>query len=489
MPRPVATISQGGFVLIPPSNLGIFAMKVTRSNAIVDDITERFTDTAAITLGVSEIIGNFEVKVDNSDDIYTNNWVIGDKFEVFLDYTNGTTKIFRGKIEAIDNLHESVKITGRAKHADLLDVNVTKAYSNVEASTIILDLMNSAPSGYTTTNVTLTSGRLITISFVGKPLWDALVETAKAAIMDIYVDQDLDVHLFDAGSINNVTESLAERFNIPPDGVEGFADDSAEIRNVIRVYGQKVGNVPLFYTAIDAVSIATYGRKEEEITDTNSRSMDEVRLKAEAVLAQKKNPPIIGSVKCHGLLAGLREGENLLIAAQSYKFELGYYKVQSFTHNFSSYETTVSLEKEKPKISFLFKKRISNEQETAGTDNPYGLAYSYNLFFDDESQTSIHSNTQISAGFLKTTTGSPGTFTSTAVSTLGTVDEVEARISGSLIENVAIEVSANNGSGWQTISPNTLTALTNQGNKLVVRITINNADTGIDSIAILYSIV
>ena len=84
MPRPVATISQGGFVLIPPSNLGIFAMKVTRSNAIVDDITERFTDTAAITLGVSEIIGNFEVKVDNSDDIYTNNWVIGDKFEVFL---------------------------------------------------------------------------------------------------------------------------------------------------------------------------------------------------------------------------------------------------------------------------------------------------------------------------------------------------------------------------------------------------------------------
>ena len=471
------------YVWIPPRYYPVYKIQIERSSGQIDDITD-YIYSGELIDGVTDTIGNFEFVVDNSSRRYMGVWNGNEIIRIYMDYaTSATTLRFRGRIEQVSYRGYQIKIKGRAEGKKLLEVTVTKSYTNQETSTILTNLISRYASSFTTTNVNVSSTNL-TANWYQKPLWECIQELCHASGYDCYVDNALDVHYFEDGSINNSYEGAVHNSNLFEVG--DFAYDYSQIKNRIIVYGGKQEDMDIIATAEDTDSQDDYGIKEKIINDNSITTDTQAQERADYELALYKDPPLVGDVKCIGLPT-IQPGENIYISAPYSNLNPNYYKVLNYKHSFGDlFTTTLTIEKEPKKIAHLIKERIGQEQKLADMPNPNEMRYSWIETFDSDSGT--HTNTEITDGLLKLQTGqSSGNWVSDLKTITSNATNCELRVNGSSLAGTNYYVSTDGGNNWQTISGlKTSITLSPPGLNLKVKIELNSANTEINSINLLY---
>lgn len=486
----VTKISQG-YVWIPPENHPNYKIKITRSDSTVDDVTD-FIHEAILNWGATEVIGDFSITLDNLDESYSNVYEGGNKAEIYLDYLDGTTKIFTGLIDKVGATKDpliKLIIKGRHYAIKLMSITVTQQYSNTETSIILKDLFDKYASEFTYNNVN-TSTTNLSVAWNNKPFWDCVIELCNAAGFDAYIDANSDCHYFEQKSIQNTTDAIVHDDNLLSIGE--FGKDVTENKNRVVVYGQDVSGTPLMAFAEDTTAQSNLFLKEEIITDTNLRTMAEVQQRANDELARLKAGIEKGEVEAYPGLPTLRPGEILFISDPANNL-ITFYKVINFTHTFglTGLTTKVAIERTIATAAKIFKERLVAEQRLANISNPFEMRYSFNEGFDDES--GIESKTSIvlkDSSAVIAYDNTEGTLTLNAVTTPANVTKFELRIVGNDLADSIFEVSVNNGVNWEEIERSTLIIPANVGNRLKVRAilysTWHNPQPRLDAIAVLY---
>lgn len=480
-----------GFWWIPPTS-AIYKTELVRSDGTLDDVTNIILDGTEVTGGTTETTGIFTLKIDNSTGNYTDKWVAGNTFNYYKDYgSSAITKRFKGKIDRVSgSLTDQyiITITGRVSYANLREINVTKSYVGIETSVIIDDLFETYSDTYDRTDTTVfkTTTTNQTVAFQGKPFWDCVVEVATAASMDIYIDPTDKVHLIPQNSVTNTTDAIVEGQNLIAVGEFGLQTD--EVRNKIRIYGAEINGVPLVWTEQDAASQASYGVKSYEESNTNLETLADVQAYAAFILSQKKDPPAIGKVTSY-ILCTLQPAELLKISNQINGFKSSY-RIVSFTDFLGHTDmpkTEVTVNRDPFLVPKLFKQRHQSEQNVRDLKNRFDMDYSRVFLFDDETDTSTHSNTVISNSVLYWTgIGANGIWTSNVFSSATSIASFEVKATGNNIPNNAtFEVSGDNGVSFNTASLDTQYTV-NSGTHLILRITFSNSTANIDTCSILY---
>ena len=483
------TRTSRGYIWIPPANYPNYKITVTRHDNTVDDVTD-YIISGSVTLGATETIGDFSITFDNLDESYSSVYSGGEIVQIYMDYGDATTRIFKGIVDKVGhNKTEGgffeITLKGRHYAEKLLSITVTKQYTDTEASVIIKDLFDTYATEFTYNNVSTTTNNL-TVNWYQKPFWDCITEICNAIGYDAYIDDDLDCHFFEAGSIENTTEAIVHDQNLI--SVDGFGDDTTEVANRVIVYGQDIEGLPLISSAEDTAAQGDLFVKEKIITDNNITTMTQAQERAEKELERLKETIDRGTCTAYPGLPTLSPGEKIMIS-DPVNGLTGYYKIISFTHRFNEYgmTTEVTIEREIPSAGKLFKERISAEQNIADIANPYEMRYSWNFTFDDDSQIASHSDTETDEGYLILQAGkSTGTAITTTLTTSNDVTEVHLKVNGNSLVGTNYWVSANNGITWESVTPDTKKILSSPGTKLKLKIELNSSSTQIDSLALLY---
>ncbi len=492
------TIRIPGFIWIPPSS-PIYKIEVIRTDGTADDISDYLLDGTEFTLGTTEVIGVFTIKVDNSTGNYTDKWVAGNTVNLYLDYgSSATTKKFKGKIDKVSGSLTNqyvYTITGRATYASLREINVTKAFINAKANEILHNesgtgLFDVYSTGFTYSNIDTTSSQaqtLITTAFQGKPFWDCILEICQNSGMDCYIDSSDDVHFIAQNSATNTTDAIVVGQNHLETGEFGAQTD--EVRNRIIVYGAEIDGIPQLWQVEDAISQGLYnGVKEEIVTNTNLTTMSEIQAYANYVLSLKKDPPKIGKVTSV-VLCTLNPAELLKISDQINGLKSSY-RVVSFTHFFGHTDiprTEVTINREPLLVPKLFKGVYESQQSIADFKNEFDMKYSRAFTFDDETDTTQHINTSLSNGnLIWNGSGANGTFYSTNLTTSDNITSFEVKASGeNLAGNVIFYVSVDGGNAYTTAIQNTQYS-PEVGNLLKLKIVITNATVALSTVVILF---
>ena len=470
-------------VWVPPEYHPLYRIVITRSDDSTDDITEEIF-SGEITDGATDTIGNFQFSIDNSDERYTGVWTGNEVIRIYIDYaTSATTLRFRGRIEKVSYRDNRITIKGRSDSKQLLDVTVTKAYTDTGTSDIIEDLFDTYATDFTYTNVTSETTE-VTANWYQKPMFECILELCNSTGYDFYIDNALDAHYFESGSINNTVDAIIHENNLFEVG--DFAYDQSLIKNRIIVYGADVGDLPLFKTAQDTTSIAAYGIKESIINDSNITTGTQCQERADYELSLSKDPPLVGDVSCFGL-ATIQPGENIQISAPASNLSPGYYKIMKYRHTFEGImKTIVTIEKEPKNVYHVLRDRIVTEQKLTDTPNPNEMRYSWNFDFDTD--TGTHTNTTIKDGVLKTEEGSTsGNWVSEGATAPANLTYFEIRAVGESLVGVKYYLSTNDGINWQEAPAlKTEYAVDSPGFSIKLKVKLNSADTQIDGLALFY---
>jgi hypothetical protein len=473
-------------VWIPPSDSAVFKLTVEDSDGIEDDITD-FVKSFEIIDGVTEGIGTFAFTVVNGDGYFNDKWSGMEIVRFYCDYAaTATTLRFRGRLELPSFKNHMVECQGRSEALFLMDKTVTEQYEDVDTAVIIADLIDKyGDSRYTKTNIDALSGTTITINWYQKDFWDCVQDLCEAAVYDCYVDANLDVHYFASESRTNENEAIVHDKNLIEVG--DFVQDNQQIRNKIIVYGAVIEDSQIIYTAKDDTSITRIGIKEDIVSDSNVTNKTQAQELADYLLSIKKDPPQLGDVVSF-MLATIQPGEMIPISAPDDNIEPLAYKCVRYSHVYdeSSFQTTVTINKEPKKISQIVKKQIQQDNAFQDTNsNPYGMEYSYNTVFS--TATGVLTNTEISSDSLHLATGqSSGEWISDTETVSSNVTEIYLSAAGDILTGATFYVSVDGGTSYQSYSLKEKKTLTQPNTALKVKIEINNTSTHIKSVSVLY---
>ena len=476
---------------IPAHVQSIYKLEIVTSSTTYD--VTSYIGKASCTPAINPSVGKFEITLYNPEDKYTDLFSSGDSVKFFKDYAlEALTHRQTGQIESIDQSNHELKIKGKLIGGELLDVTITGNYSSQEISTILTDVISQVNSQitvpFTTTKVNVTTSS-IDISFNGKNANECIEQLCQRAGFDFYVDKDKDCHFFEEKSVENTIDAVAHGMNMLE--IKGFSEDVERVKNHIIVNGAVIDGIPLTYTTENATSIASYGYKEEIISDNTLETYDELKEKGDPQLTLKKDPPIVGEVKSI-LLVGLNPGEMLRVSAPSAGISPDTYKVVEFDDKFGSDEipsTKIKLEKWKPSISTELRSSFLKQKETQNITNINKLEHTYMFTFDDDTNIDDANSTDYDTdeGYL-TFSSSSGEMQSDAHSASGNITKFEVRAYGeNLVGNVIYKVSVDKGVSWKTVSLNTATDTTSEGTNLKVKIEVSDASVKISTLAVLFS--
>jgi hypothetical protein len=152
-------------------------------------------------------------------------------------------------------------------------------------------------------------------------------------------------------------------------------------------------------------------------------------------------------------------------------------------------KTTVTVNKEARRMSHVLKDRIQREnKQTDAAGNPNDLSFAEIELFNTSSGT--HNNTEVSQGVLKLSIGqTSGDWTSAAYATADNnkVDQIRIGIVGDNLPGCTIQVSADNGLNYQTVSRDELVTIGTIGKAIKIKLALAGTSTQIDSLKIQYS--
>jgi len=468
-------------VWIPPRYSAVYKLEVVRTDGSKDDLTD-LAHSIEIEDGVTESVGKFSFELWNPNETYTGVWTGMEIVNYYSDYgTTASTLRFRGRIEKVSYNNNKIKVTGRTDSLKLLDITVTKQYESSDTGTILKDLISTYAPDFTSTNVN-SSGVFLSPKWYQKPFWECIQELCTAAGFDCYVDCNLDFHYFESGSITNNNEGIVHTYNLIEVGE--FAEDISLVKNRIIIYGTNQKDTQLIYTAEDTDSQALYGIREKIINDENITNYKQAEDYADYLLAESKNPPIVGEVKGL-LLATIQPGEKIRVSSPLDNLPPGEYKAISYKHSIgeNGLFTTISINKEPRRISHVIRDRIQQEYKKQETSiNPYEMRYSYNILFGEDSGT--HVNTEIVNEVLKLQEGQSTGYWISELESINGLDSVYLIVNGETLTGASFQISGDSGSTWNNISNYNKINLSGSG--LQIKITINDTKTQITSISIQY---
>lgn len=477
------------FYWIPPIYTANSKMTVERSDGTIDDISDILMSWK-IEDGVTSGVGIFEFTVPNPGEIYSNAWTGMEIFRYYCEYAGGvpTTLRFRGRIEKPSKQGNTVKVTGRSEALFVHDQSINKTYTGVDAGYIVKDLFDTyGQSRYDTSGINVNTGVLLTLTFGDTPFGDVLESVCTASGYDCYVDANLVVQFFLAGSQLNVDEAIVHENNLMEVG--DFASDLSFIKNKIRVIGGIVDGVQIIYTANDTASQTAYGIRRETINDDGIITFTAAQDLAEYIKTEKKNPPITGEVKAL-LMATIQPGQNINISAPLDGIAPGNYRIVHYKleGGDSGDYTTVTINKEPKRISHVIKDRIQRENKTTkASENPYDLDFSIVEFFD--AFVGTLNNVTIASGALKVTTGyATGTWTSPVYRTIDgqNISKIRVSLNGTDLPNVRILLSTAGGAGTFEPDNNEYVAVSG-GNAIVLQLVMTGTTAEVGSFKIQYS--
>lgn len=490
-PKPIPV-----YVWIPPTYSPVFKIEIV-SQGVSYDVTDIVIE-GDYTDGITETIGNFNFKIDNSNQTYSSLFSPYDQIKIYMDYaTTATTLRFVGRIERASKSDNNLIISGKSTAVDYLGKNVTYAATDTARSTILTNIINSYfnSSGTKYTGVSLTTTNIesdtgtMTVNYFDKPFMEVVEEICAAGTRDFYIDVNADAHYFSSGSRQNTTEAIIHEYNILSTG--DFSADASTVYNKIKVYGSVIGTVPVLATAEDSTSQAIYKVKELKINDTSIISIDQAQARADYELSVRKDAPTIGEVISLGLPT-LQPGEQVRISDPLNSLNPQYYTIQKYNHKFSNdepFQTSVTIQKERTTIPNILKKRIKFESEISTNANANELDYSH--IFDFSTDIGTHSNSSIdinsSTGVGELTFSSAnGTWTSPTVSLLSNVSAIEPRIDGTNLNGVLIRISIDGGINFSTVSSGS-TSIT-AGKNVQIQLLSFTTNPVITSVGFLYSL-
>jgi hypothetical protein len=475
------------YVWIPPTFAPIYKIELVKgTSGTTYDITDIIYE-GNYTDGITQTIGNFEFTVDNTNETYTGVFALYDTIKISIDYgTDATTIRFKGMIEKVSQRGEKLIVSGRSVAARVMGITVTKSYTNQYTHDIIIDLLSSYASYITTTNVDTVdiTDTQVTVNWYQRPFWECILELCSRATYDFYIDTNFDANYFVSNTRQNANECVVHEYNLIETG--DFAPDLSVLKNRIIVYGNKVEDQQIIYTAEDTDSITAYDLKEEIINDTSLVTVSQAEARADYELASKKDPPIIGEVTSL-ILPTITPGEQIRISDPMSNLQPAYYAIQKYTHSFSNDEppqTTLTVQKEINTVYTILKKRITFETQAVSMDNPNEMKYS--IIDDFSVDLGTHTNTAIANGRLYATSGG-GYWVSEVTNAETDATTAEFRVKGDqLVAGMQYFVSTNNGLFYQSITPNTAITLTPPGRVIKVKVLFNITTPQIDSYSLLY---
>lgn len=473
---------QQGFIWLPREQTVGRDIQISSVSVLFDYIKAEFVR------GVCPDTGYFKIDLINADGRFSNSYVGGETVMMYLDFGSGTTLRFRGKIDTIKNKFENygqvLEIAGGHISSELLDIMVTAEYTgNKTCDEILKELVDNNLTGYTYVNVAA-STVLPTIKWNNKPFWSCVEDLCNLAKdgsrFDAYVDDTFDFHFFEENSIENANEAIV--WNDTLINLEGFGEQSTSTKNKITVYGDDGTGLPVIRVAQDSASQTTYGLKEEVITDTDVVSGNQADELASSTLSINKTPLREGKAKCFAL-PSIQPGDKIWITEPTMKV-LEQRKAARYTHLFPDEQTEVILNR-KREIPHLFRERILKDLTSEKIINPYKMTSSINMVFNDFSELSAwDSNIEVSSGNLLLSTGSAGVATSKTYTFDSDITQVHPLVVGEKLTSLIVRVSTNGGTTFEDVTIGSLSNVT-AGQQVVLRVFINDADTQVDSIALL----
>ncbi|MCK4454520.1 hypothetical protein KAU51_04260 [Candidatus Parcubacteria bacterium] len=266
---------------------------------------------------------------------------------------DGATKIFGGKI-----LNVKKKIEGRIlvydveckDWVDTLDKKlVTETYENMTVNAIIADIQANYATDFDVTNVSCTTV-IEKIDFAALPVSKCLDRLAEITGYHWYVDPDKDIYFFVEGGQSSpfdLTDTNG-KYNTQSLMVE---DDHSQIKNKVNIQGGSIANVQVS----DATSIAAYGEHEVIIRDDTLTSTAEATQKANAVLADYKDPIKKGSFRTYesGLEPGQEINVNSTIRSISQDFIIQSVSFNARTPDDFEYTINIMTQRDKSLMEFL----------------------------------------------------------------------------------------------------------------------------------------
>jgi len=486
-------------VPIPPLYDAVYKIEVisdgTTYDITLDLIEGKYTD------GITDTIGDFEFKIQNGGEDYTDIFSVYDEVRVYLDYgSSADNQRFTGYIERVSRSNNNIVLSGKGGAIKVMGKKVIYSATSKARSTILAEIISENFSDILTTNNLESDTGTATVSYSEKPFWEIVQELCRQGGYDAYIDKDLDFNYFESGSRKTTTESIVHDRNLIETG--DFAPDAEGIYNKVRVYGKEYNGIPIIATAKDSTSISTYGPKELKINDSNITTQSQAQARADFELSSSQNPPTVGTLKSL-CLPTLAPGEQLPISDPMNGLEPGYYSIQKFTHTFSNDDplmTEVTIQQERSSIPTIMKKRIKFESEITAITNlndmDYTILYNFNSDIGSNSNTTITKtnpdpNTgEFQDGYLAISEGSSvGTWTSATTTLDSNVDSVEMRISG---DNIGVDsmsgwVSTDGGTTW-TEATRTQGISVPSGKRLAIKLELFDTDTKINTVALLYKL-
>ena len=452
------------------------------------DLTTRIIESEFV-YPATKGIGTFKLKISNAFGKYSNLYEEGQNVKFYADNSDKTTLQFWGRIDYVKEIigkdGQFLEIEGRHRAFLLTEYLVGYSAEGKSTSQILKDIIDTLPStyGFTYTNVAATIDSM-DVEWNYKPFWDCVIELCNFAGYDCYVDNNLDFHYFETDSIINENDSIVEGDNLLKN--DGWGKDDYYEKTRVTAIGQTSNGLPIVYTAISEDEGSDI--KEVFIKDISANTGTKVKNLAEGKLAEltERNPQ--ARVLSFGLEYA-NPGENILIVIPRQKI-FGYYKVLQITHKFGmkigGWRTECLIEHDISGISKTIQDLNGKNERNNIIDNINKLNYSENINFYSDIGT--HSDTEITDGVLKLTSGSStGVWISGNYTLENNINSAELRVKGSGLANVIYFVSASGGSSEQQINPNEVIQLNPVGNLLRIRVVIQSDNTQISEIAILYS--
>lgn len=477
---------QRGFIWVPRDQTTKYKIEVDGTD---------YTDDAIVggvkwSKAVFPEVGEFEIFLDNNNGVHSGKYAAGSTVTIYIDFSGGTTKRFVGDVETASDVFGEMGVQRvlRGTHVQGRSLNprVYKQYVGSKVSSdMVVELFGTWAADFTTDNVSAATDAPV-LSWNGVDLAQAVSEIVKQSGFDCYVDDDLDVHYFQRGSVENNTEASVWGDNFI--SLEGYDTDLVEIKNRARVMGEDDAGLPVLYTSTNGASAQSYRVREAYVSDTKVKSYDEARDRARAEVLEKKDPDQRG-VLTSSILPSLEPGDKIWVKYDPEK-EAEQFIVSKFEHRLPEEETVCYLQRQFDFIQ-VFRQRTIKDKELEANLNLNNMDFSYNrTFFDTSGINQGASTGTYEAGEAGLTSSAGNAVVVTTIETIpSSLRRFELRVNGESLDQVSFEYSVQGGAAgtWTSVTPDTLvnTGIDN-GKVLALRITFSGSDARLQGVALLY---
>lgn len=477
--------------------------KTIKASVTIDgtDVTPKVMESTFTQQLINLGVGGFNIKLVNTSGEFSEAYTGGEEVIFKADYTDGSTTQFKGRIDyprdTISKEGHFLEIAGRHKSYFVNERKICYSAQDEDFVDTIKNICSEQVPELDTSSLPASTGITVSVEWDYKEFPQCMGELMDKTGYDIYIDDDLKIIILERNSTTNEQDAIAEYDNFIKTNEVGTDDYYEKTR--VTVMGEDDQGLPIIYTAISGKDDSNISREADKgvrevfYKATNVNTFEKVKELARAILSKYTNRPKQGYFESLGLET-IKPGDNIWIVVPRQKI-YGQYRIIKYTHKFGmkvgGWKTEVITENQINTQEEIMSSIIETQQTTTKSKNPNKLLYSYNLTFDDDTNTQSHSNTIVANGVLKISSDSSdeGTFISKQHEAIDNITKMQLQVKGKDYTASEFWVSLD-GTNYEQITTGQLFTPSIVGKKLSIKIrllrTYYNPSPEIDGIVLLY---